>query len=206
MGDEPQLRDVFIDFLPNWPRTDETREMIREQFRKRFEQGLDTSVERVWDLSALALLEPSSPYIALLVEARQLYVEGHFYACVAMCGIVAERLVKDALRATVLVAKDGRAETPGDVAFDQLERVESMGLVGFLEKAGVLEPDAAKAARKIVELRNAYAHARGKNPDADAGKAIAHLQTIVEGTVSMFRDFEIRDGVFVRRTPESPAT
>jgi hypothetical protein len=33
-------------------------------------------------------------YLELLIEARKLYVEGYFYSCVAMCGIVAEDSLK----------------------------------------------------------------------------------------------------------------
>ena len=117
-----------------------------------------------------------------------------------MCGIVGERLVKDVLRASVLVEKDGKPQRPADVAFDQLERVEVNGIVRFLKEAELLSADSAKAARTLGELRNQYAHARGKKPQRDALKAIKLLHTLVEGTVSMFKDFEIKDGVFVRKT------
>jgi hypothetical protein len=206
MPDDPQLIDVFIDFMSNSPRTDQTREMISQQFRERFERLLPEKVERVWDLLPLAVREPAGDYLDLLVEARGLYVDGHFYACVAMCGITAERLVKDVLRRSVLVEKGDATERPSESAFDQLERVEVPGIVQFLSATGLLDPKAAGAAKRLLELRNQYAHARGKDPEADAAKAIASLQTVVEGTVSLFRDYDIRDGRFVRKPspPERP--
>jgi hypothetical protein len=116
-----------------------------------------------------------------------------------MCGIVGERLVKDSLRASVLVENGGEVARPTDRAFDKFERVSVNDVAQFLAEAGVLGPDAAKAASDLLQLRNQYAHARGKNPDADAVKAITYLHSLVEGTVSVFKDFEIKDGVFVRK-------
>lgn len=70
----------------------------------------------------------------------------------------------------------------------------------FLAGAEVLKADAAKAAGDLVELRNQYAHARGKNPEADAVQAIKHLHALVEGTVSVFHDYQLTDsGGFVRK-------
>ena len=58
-----------------------------------------------------------------------------------------------------------------------------------------------------MQLRNAYAHARGKNPEDDAAKAITWLHAIVEDTVSVFKDFDVKDGAFVRKTkPREGAT
>lgn len=124
-------------------------------------------------------------YAVLLLEARQLYVDGHFYGCVAMCGIVGERLVKDLLRASVLVESAGNTHRPDDDAFNQLERVETSGITRFLNKAGLLSDASAKAAKALGELRNDYAHARGKDAPADARKAILLLDELVGGTVSV---------------------
>jgi len=123
-----------------------------------------------------------------------------------MCGIVGARLAKDAWRAAVRVEKDGTAQRPTEAAFDQLERVEVSGIVRFLKEAGLLGDAAAKAAKNLGELRNDHAHARGKDPEADAVKAITWLHAVVEDTVSVFKHFDIKDGKFVRRTPEPKKT
>lgn len=129
----------------------------------------------------------------LLLEARELFLHGYFYSCVAMCGIVAERLVKDLLRTSLLVNKAGHISRPDDGALNQLERVDVNGMVRFLKEAGLLEDGAAKAASRLGELRNVHAHARGMQPESDATEAIAYLQTIVEATVSMFPHSESGD-------------
>jgi hypothetical protein len=117
-----------------------------------------------------------------------------------MCGIVGERLVKDVMRAAVRIEKDGAIEQPVEKAFDQLERVEVSSMVRFLKEAGLLSETASRAADELLQLRNAYAHARGKSPEDDAAKAVTWLHAVVEDTVSVFKQFEVKDGKFVKKT------
>jgi len=149
------------------------------------------------------MVKAQGEYLSLLIEARDLYILGHFYSCVAMCGIVGERLVKDALRTTVFVQRSGSLEKPSDVAFDQLERVEVNGLIRFLGRVGLISNGAVKAVNDLLELRNQYAHARGKNPQPDALQAIKLLDSLVAETVSVFNEFEIKDGSLVPRSQRS---
>jgi hypothetical protein len=184
-----QFRQVYLDLLSNQPKDDQTREVFQQMLRGQFEARLADSVERIWELPPIILREPSGIYRELLLEARDLFVAGYFYSCVAMCGVVGERLVKDMFRASVLIQRDGNPIRPTDATFDQLEHVEVRGIVHFLKEADLLGVEAAKAAVRLGELRNRYAHARGENPPADAIKAIELLHALVEGTVSAFKDF-----------------
>lgn len=133
MNDESQCRKVFIDFLPNQPQTDQDRENFRGILRQGLEGRLEDSIARMWVLPQLAV-KPDGEYLALLLESRELYVEGRFYSCVAMCGIVGERLVKDVLRSSVLIQKHGAATAPSEKALDQFERVKSTGSLVFSKK------------------------------------------------------------------------
>ena len=198
MNEDSQHIDVFLDLLPNQPKNDKSREYFRQLIRERLEKSLPDAVERVWDLPPL-ILKAFGDYLALLNETRQLYILGYFYSCVAMCGIVGERLVKDLLRASVCVQKNGSVQIPPETAFDQFERVEVSGIARFLKEADLLTDKASKAAEKLGQIRNQYAHARGKKPQQDALKSIKLLHTLVENTVSVFTEFDIIDGAFVRR-------
>ena len=160
--------EVFLDLLPNQPKNDTTRDGFRKMLRDALEKKLDESVERIWDVPPIILKEPVGDYFRMLLEARQLYVEGYFYSGIAMCGIVGERLSKDLLRASVLIQKSGVPTIPTAKAFDQFERVEISGIVRFLKEAEVLSGDAAKAATDLLQIRNDYAHARGKASKEDA--------------------------------------
>ncbi len=200
MADEPNTMEVlYIDFKANLPRNDETREIFQQELRQKFENELPEAVERIWEIPDLALKPPFGPYLELLYEARDLFVEGYFYSCVAMCGIVGERIIKDELRASVLISKGNQVRSPSNTAFDQFEHVDTSSIARFLNKAEILSDEAAKAAEGLGRLRNSYAHARGKNPKADALNAIKLLHTIIEGTVSIFKDFEMKEGALIRK-------
>jgi hypothetical protein len=191
---------VYIDFLSNQPKTEQVKEQNSQMMRERFEQRLPAMSERIWELPAIVLHNPDGEYVQLLLESRELFIAGFFYSCVAMCGIVGERLIKDMFREAVLIFKEGRPPfRPKSEAFDQLERVEVNGIIRFLNEAGLLDDAAKKAAEDLGGLRNKYAHARGKEPEADAIKAVIWLHGLVEGTVSVFTSFEIKDGAFVRK-------
>ena len=94
-------------------------------------------------------------------------------------------------------------QSPESTAFDQFERVDVSSIIRFLKEAGILSKEAAKAAKDLIELRNDYAHARGKDRKKHAKEAIQRLHTLIEDTVSAFKDFEIKDGVFVRKADTS---
>jgi hypothetical protein len=165
------------------------------------EKRIDASVDRVWDLPAI-IVKAEGEYLNLLREARDLYLDGRFYSCVAMCGIVSERIIKDMLRASIWVEKDGQAERPESEAFDELEHAEAYRLARFFLKANLLSKEAFKAAQDLGTLRNKYAHARGGEPQSDALDAIKLLHKVIDGTVSVFKDHEIKDGKFVRKKLE----
>jgi hypothetical protein len=196
-----QAYNAFIDLRPNWPRTKTNRQVFRRQLREELAGRLEESVDRIWRLPPFGV-EYSDVHVELLVEARELFVQGHFYPCVAMCGIAAERLIKDLLRGSLLLDSVDGPRKPTDGTFDQLERVELFGIVMFLREAELLPPGASKAALDLLRLRNKYAHARGKQPEIDAGKAVAYLQTVVEATISIFRFWETTDGVSWARKAE----
>ena len=186
---------VYVDATPNLPKNDQTTADVANMLRQTFEQGLPEAVERKWQLPFLLLQRPDDNYLALLIESRELFVAGYFYSCVALCGIVGERLTKDLLRASVHVqGADGKVLRPASEAFDQLERVDASALVRFLKAAGLIDDACKKAALDLGELRNKYAHARVKGQPQDAAAAIGLLQTLVEATVSVFRDFELKPG------------
>ena len=167
--------------------------------RERFEATLSESIERIWELPPIMLKEPSSEYVQLLLEARELFIEGRFYSCVAMCGIVGERLIKDVLRSSVLIERNGNLQHPNEKAFDQFERVEINGIARFLKESELLCDEAANAADKLMQLRNNYVHARGKDPKSDAIKAIKLLHTLVDDTVSVFKQYTIINGALVKK-------
>src|SRR6266498_3138720 len=157
MDEQVETREVYVDFLSNQPKNEISRQNAADRLRWQLAMRLDASIDRGFELPSLIVNNPDGEYLALLLEARQLYIDGYFYACVAMCGIVNERLIKDTLH----------------------------------------------AAKDLGDLRNKYAHARGRQSKNDALNAIKLLQEVVEGTVSVLKDHEIKDGKFVRKNVDA---
>lgn len=89
-----------------------------------------------------------------------------------------------------------RAASCGVLRFkNKLERVEANGIVFFPKATGLLSKDAARATIDLMELRNAYAHARGKNPNEDAIKAVSIFKGFdLQHGVMMFKDLNIKNG------------
>jgi hypothetical protein len=171
---------IHFDPRSDYPKTVETKENFKTQLRQQFEEQLPEAVERIWELPSILETRQNEPYAALLKESRELFIAGYFYSCVAMCGIVGERFVKDLLRASVLINNRGDVNVPSEDAFNQLERVDMNGIIRFLGKAGVLTEITEKAAQRLGELRNTYAHARGESPKNDARKAIKSLHALID--------------------------
>jgi hypothetical protein len=184
--------EAFADFLPGLFRRllAEGRDLggVKAKLANDLNPDLDAILRR-W--SELPDLEPTAgPHVPLLLEARELYRHGHFYSCVAMCGIASERIVKDVFVAGLAVWRDETAVAVPDEAIPELDRFELNAIARFLTKAGLLGPDARKAVLDLAELRNRYAHASGAKPRDDALKAVGLLHDVVNRTVSLFAGHE----------------
>lgn len=157
---------------------------IKEKIAEHLSLDPDETLRR-W--SELPDLEPTSgPHVPLLLEARELYRHGHFYSCVAMCGIASERIVKDVLGEGLAVRKDDEAVELPEEAIPELDRFELSAIARFLTKAGLLTPEARKAVLDLAELRNRYAHGSAARPHEDALKALGLLHDVLNRTVSRF--------------------
>jgi len=197
---------VYVDFFSNDARHPEGKEHAKEHHRRRIEANLDAIVAREAELPVLEVhcdSEASELVIGLLQEARHLFCLGHYCSCVAMCGIVADWIVKDIFRHSVVIRTDAGYARPSERAFDQLERIDIDSLTKFAAECSLITPDVKSAAKYLVELRNQYAHARGKDREADALKAIACLHRTVDGTLSVLEDFDLEDGRLVPRPADT---
>ena len=178
MADPDTNLAVDCDFTPNHAKEPFLAVGLREKLLLDCEKGADEVISRLATLPILMVYHPFGEYVPLLREAREIYTRGYFYACVAMCGITAERLVKDILRGSLMVRSGpNSASSPSALAFDQLERIDVSSLARFLAKASLIDDQAWKSLDALFQLRNTYAHARGKDPEADALKAIQHLHS-----------------------------
>ena len=186
---------VHLDTVPNLLKIPGQEKGVKNMLRLRNEQKLDEMISRYRELPAIIV--HFGKYSELLLEARELFVEGKFYSCVAMCGITAERIAKELFRTSLLMRGKNKWTFPSDEQSAILDRIEINDIRELLIKSEVIDENLRKPFQKLSELRNKYAHATGKKPKEDAKSAINYLHQIVEGTVSVFKKYEIKDGKLV---------
>lgn len=192
---------VHMDTVPNLLKMPGQEDSVKDMLRQRTEQKLDDMLSRYKQLPAIFV--HLGKHSELLYEARDLYIEGKYYSCVAMCGITAERIAKELLRISLLLRKKDKWTFPSDEQAALIDRIEINDIRELLIKSEVIEEKLRKPFQKLSELRNKYAHATGKNPQVDAKLAIDYLHEIVEGTVSVFKHYEIKEGKLVLKKQNS---
>ena len=178
-----QTQPAYADFRPNAAKHDLEEELSKgshEQGKSPFSRDI---LERLSQLPPL-LIEDGS-YCRLIREARDVFVDGHFYACVAMCGISFERFQRD------------KAEPYGAKQKDKMSRVRSI-----LKKNRLLSSKTLYLCKSMAELRNKYAHGCGLNPKEDALKALKWMHSFIDNETNLMRDYVIVDGILNRK----PAT
>ena len=201
MSNKEKEITVYIDTIPNLlnhptigkQQQKEVGQLIHDQF----ESKLDDIVTRYASLPVLLIHH--GEYCNLLMEARELFINGYFYSCVAMCGTTAERILKDVFAKSLLVASNGQPKPLNDEVIKDISFFSAKNICEFLVDAGVLDRKLRTSFKSLGELRNKYAHAGGKKPEEDARKAIGRLHSILEGTVSIFKDFNIKAGKLVSK-------
>lgn len=182
-----QTQPAYADFRPN-----AAKRQLKEELSKGSQEqvtGLSFSTlgkpahEKLERLSQLPpLLMEDGPYCRLIREARDVFVDGHFYACVAMCGISFERFQRD------------KAAPYGATWQHKMWQVRNM-----LQQNRSLLPNTLSLCKKMADLRNDYAHGQGLNPKEDALKSLSWMQSFIENETDLMKDYEIVDGILYRK-------
>jgi len=110
------------------------------------------------------------------------FVDGHFYACVAMCGISFERFQRD------------KALPYGATRKHTMNQVRSM-----LQKNKALSPGTLSLCESMAVLRNEYAHGHGLNQKEDALKSLGWMHSFIDNETNLMRDYVIVDGILSRK-------
>lgn len=165
--------------------------------RKDLERNLDGMVRRHKTLPPYVIAQGS--YSDLLKEARQLYIEGKDYSCVAMCGITAERIAKDILCTLVKFHYDGKSNYANEKQAKYLFKIAFTDVSHLLYESKMIDNEVKKAFIKIGNLRNIYAHGSGEDKENDSKEAIKNLHKIIDGTISLYKHFKLEEGKFVKK-------
>jgi hypothetical protein len=184
-----QTQAAYADFRPNVAKRhldEESSKGSQERPAELPSGGLDEKSLAYHKYERLSQLPPLlievGPYCKLLREARDVFVDGHFYACVAMCGISFERFQRD------------KAKPYGATRDNKIWQVRYM-----LEKNRVLKSGTLILCENMAKLRNDYAHGDGLNPKEDALKALTWMHSFIDNETNLMRDYVIVDGVLSRK-------
>jgi hypothetical protein len=184
-----QTKAVYADFRPNAAKrhlSGESSKSSKERPAEPPSRAMDEksfAPQKDERLSQLPpLLIEDGPYCKLLGEARNVFVDGHFYACVAMCGISFERFQRD------------KAKPYGAMRKHKMSRVRKI-----LQENRVLSPETLVLCKSMADLRNEYAHGEGLKPKEDALKALQWLHSFIDNETNLMRNYIIVDGVLNRK-------
>ncbi len=184
-----QTLPAYADFRPNAAKLQLSEKSSKNSQKRPAEppsdamDGKSFAHHKIKRLSQLPpLLIEVSPYCNLLKEAREVFVDGHFYACVAMCGISVERFQRD------------KAEPYGATRKHKMPQVRKI-----LQANKVLKVETLALCKKMVKLRNDYAHGHGLKPKEDAPKALQWMHSFIDNETNLMRDYVIVNGVLSRK-------
>jgi len=184
-----QTQAAYADFRPNAAKrylSDESSKGSQERPADLLSGAMDEKSFANHKDDRLSQLPPLlievGPYCKLLREARDVFVDGHFYACVAMCGISFERFQRD------------EAESHGAMRKHNMSKVREM-----LQKNRVLSAGTLTLCKSMADLRNDYAHGEGLKPKEDALKALTWMHSFIDNETNLMRDYIIVDGVLSRK-------
>ena len=184
-----EAQPAYADFRPNDAKLRLSKESSKDSQKRYAELPSGEMDEKSFAhhkderLSQLPpLLIEAGPYCKLLREARDVFVDGHFYACVAMCGISFERFQRD------------KAKPCGATRKHNMFEVRSM-----LQNNSVLSLETLTLCKDMADLRNEYAHGHGLKPQKDALKALTWMHSFIDNETNLMRDYVIIDGVLSRK-------
>ena len=180
-----QTKAAYADFRPNGAKL-----CLRKESSNRSKSSSElpsgTADAKSFSQERLSKLPPLlievGPYCKLLREARDVFVDGHFYACVAMCGISFERFQRD------------KAKPYGAKKKQKIWEVRSI-----LQKNRVLSSGTLNLCKEMADLRNKYVHGHGLKPKEDALKALKWMHSFIDKETNLMRDYVIVDGVLSRK-------
>ncbi len=128
----------------------------------------------------------------LLLEARNTYIDGHFFSCIASTATVADRICNNLIERYEIDKSIREQIIQEETLGQKIPRLQSFGLITS-EQAAVLE--------SINRIRNKHIHPKSPITELsmkrDALRAISLLHEFLENTVSVFRDYTIEDGRLV---------
>lgn len=129
------------------------REDLKDELRKQFNDKINDVVKRLFKIQDLSVIK-KLPCHDLVHEAKMLYVEGYFYATIALCGAVGENIARMIINDSEITVSRSKI-IKGKTIFGRLDFVV---INKILINASLIQQDSYKKLEKIRKLRNKYVH------------------------------------------------
>ena len=181
---QDKFKKVYLDTIPNLLKDSKNEKIISDTLLANFNDKIAEIIERYKNLPAIVV--DLGVYTESLKEARQVYVEGYFYSCIAMCCVTAEKIAKDILIQNLFIQKDDNFEKIPKEAIKYFEKINLETIREILIKSNLISVTLRAPYKKLAELRNKYMHTIDiTSKEADAVSALNFLHTIIMETVSL---------------------
>jgi hypothetical protein len=137
------------------------------------------------------IIHQEDEFLPLLLEARQTYIDGHFFSCVAAAVTTADRICIRLMHRFNLPAAEQRQMLTRTFG-QKIQPLRARGIITVQQEALL---------NKMNRIRTRHLHPRtapsAMTTKRDALAAVQLLHELLEGTFSVFRDYEISNGSFV---------
>ncbi|MDP8201976.1 MAG: hypothetical protein P9M11_07530 [Candidatus Tenebribacter burtonii] len=181
---QDKLKKVYLDTIPNLLKDSINEKKISETLLSNYNGKIAEIIDRYKNLPAIVV--DIGVYTESLKEARQVYIEGYFYSCIAMCCVTAEKIAKDILIQNLFIQKDDNFENIPKEAIKYFEKINLETIREILIKSNLISGNLRNPYKKLVELRNRYMHIRDITATkSDAISALNFLNFIIEDTISL---------------------
>lgn len=196
--EEEKSKQVFIDaeynFLKAIPNPKvRLREFFNYQIQKYKGSINEEKMNRYLKNLSSSLLDPeeAGPFLKFYFEARDLYREGFFYSCIAMCRITAEKICKALVDVVNIPIKDKK----------RLLDLRFYNLIWVMSKLNIVDSEIFDHLDNIRRIGNNYIHSKGTlNSPLDSENVINSLGRLIDRTSSIFNKYDIVQGKLVPKS------
>jgi hypothetical protein len=178
-----KFNNIYLDTIPNLLKDKKYEKEIKEQLLAQYNDKITEIINRYKILPAIVVNH--GVYTKSLIEARQVYVEGYFYSCIAMCCVTAEKIAKEILIQNLFIQQGNNLEKIPAEAIKYFEKINLETIREILLKSKLISVNLRTPYKNLAELRNKYMHIREITATkTDAISALKFLHNIIEETVS----------------------
>jgi hypothetical protein len=127
-----------------------------------FQADLDGKVARTFETTNFGPLPLIHEFVRFMLDLFGLYINGFFYATVALAGLTAERLCCDLIE-IANIQVDGRNLTNDEK--QAMTEMRFYDLIELLAEWGLIRESTKERLHEIRKIRNRYVHPRQMRPE-----------------------------------------